>query len=410
MVYRQTSLLVFTIIILLMINCFSFSKFALAGENTFYLKRLNKLIINGGYLVEKDNKIITSRDPDKLFIPASTWKIATALAALKTLGTEYRFTTTIYINDHHDLYIKGNGDPFLVSEEVALLFDNLKQKNIDRINNIYLDDTNFQATDAPEGAGKSLNPYDVANGALVVNFNTVNLQIENNGIIKSAEPQTPTLPIMQKLGKSLPKGTHRINISLNKENVLRHTGELFRAIQYQKNIPGTGTIEKKKVPPGIKPFYIHQSSKKLPEIIEGLMLYSNNFIINQLFLTLGAQQYGYPATWEKGKKALEIFLYEKLGLAREKLQFVEGSGLSRNNKITPETLLTLLEYFKPYANLMPLDKGRRIKSGTLTDVFCYAGYFVTDDRYDAFVLILNQPGNHRDKIIDILEQIYREAD
>ena len=128
-----------------------------------------------------------------------------------------------------------------------------------------------------------------------------------------------------------------------------------------------------------------------------------------LFLTLGAEQFGYPATWGKAKRTLAIFLYEKLNLQKSELQFVEGSGLSRDNRITPSTLLKILDHFKPYAYLLPLDKGRRIKSGTLKNVFCYAGYFKADNQYDPFVLILNQPGNHRDAIIEILERVYRTS-
>ena len=164
------------------------------------------------------------------------------------------------------------------------------------------------------------------------------------------------------------------------------------------------------MPEDLAPFYTHYSSKKLTEVVEGLMLYSNNYITNQLFLTLGAEKYGYPATWEKGKKALSNFLAIQIKLEKDDFIVAEGSGLSRNNKITPRALLEILEHFKPYAHLLPLDKGRRIKSGTLKNVFCYAGYFVTDDHYDAFVLILNQPGNHRDKVITILEKIYRNTD
>ena len=375
-----------------------------------YNNRIQHLIQNGGYIVTKNGKVAASLNPDILFIPASTFKVATALSAIETLGEDFRFSTYFYVNDQDDLYIKGKGDPFLVSEEIAEIFVSLKKKNVQKINNIYLDDSAFSVVSAPEGAGNSLNPYDAVNSALAANFNTVNLTVSPKGIISSAEQQTPTLPLMLELGKNLHQGTHRINITIQKENILRHVGELFRAFQNKNGISGTGNIVRKSVPGELLPLDTHFSSKKLTEVVEGLMLYSNNYITNQLFLTLGAKKYGYPASWVKGKKALSNFLTTQVNLDKNEVVVAEGSGLSRNNKITPAALLQVLDRLKPYARLLPLDKDRRIKSGTLKDVFCYAGYFVTDNRYDPFVLILNQPGNHRDTIIDMLEKIYRDAD
>ena len=95
------------------------------------------------------------------------------------------------------------------------------------------------------------------------------------------------------------------------------------------------------------------------------MLYSNNFIANQLFLTIGARQAGLPATWEKGKRAMNSYFEDKFGLGQDQVYIQEGSGISRRNKITARAMITILQAFQPHANLLPLEKGRRIKSGTL---------------------------------------------
>lgn len=410
MVYRRTSLpVIFAIVLFLMINCYTFPGSAQAEDNSFYLTRLHKLVKNGGYLVKKSGKTILSHNPDKLFIPASTWKVATSLAALKTLGPDYRFATSFYTDNQQNLYIKGNGDPFLISEEIDTIVENLKKKKINNINNIYLDDTSFATNSPPEGCSNSLNPYDVVNGGLAANFNTVNLTVFKNGTVQSAEDQTPTLPIMHDLAGGLPQGTHRINISIDPVNVLLHVGELFRAFQKKHAIAGSGKIIPQKVPEGLEPFYIHYSSKKFEQIIEGLMLYSNNYMTNQLYLALGANQFGYPATWEKGKKYLAAYLTDEFNFSPAEVAVAEGSGLSRANRITPRAMTKLLERFKPYAHLLPLDKGRRIKSGTLKGVYSYAGYFTNNDAYDTFVIILNQPGNHRDKVINLLEKLYKKT-
>ena len=115
-----------------------------------------------------------------------------------------------------NIYIKGFGDPFLISEEVAIIVRELKRLGCRRINDIYLDDTAFNIETLADGAGLSDNPYDAQNNALAVNFNTVNIVKDKTGDVHSAEEQTPTLPLMVELAENLEPGTHRINISRNK--------------------------------------------------------------------------------------------------------------------------------------------------------------------------------------------------
>jgi serine-type D-Ala-D-Ala carboxypeptidase/endopeptidase (penicillin-binding protein 4) len=377
-----------------------------AGNLQPPLAEINRLLANGGYVVTSKNVLLSSRHPEQLLVPASIWKIATSLLALETLGADFRFETRFYVDADNNLYIKGMGDPYLISEEAALIIQRLGGR-ISRINDIVLDDSAFQLAGAADGAGTSLRAYDVANGALSVNFNTVNLKVSADGGIHSGEPQTPTLPLMRELGRGLPAGAHRINIG-GSRNILRHTGELFRAFQEQAAIPGGGEIRPGMTPAHLTPVYVHHSTRPLAETIQGLLLYSNNFIANQIFLTCGARHAGYPATWDKGKTALTEFLIDKKGLPPQAVRVEEGSGLSRRNQITPQAMLSVLTAFKPYAHLLPRDQGRLLKSGTLTGVYAYAGYFQGQEDLDGFVLILNQEKNHRNRLLDLLENVYRE--
>ena len=369
------------------------------------------LIDNGAYAVEKANRLLIAHNLDGMYIPASIVKIATALTALGILGPEYRFETHFYMDSASNIYIKGFGDPFLVSEELELIIDNLKKRGVHAINNIYLDQAAFQHTLPADGLGLSDNPYDALNSALAVNFNTVRIQVAENGLVQSAEEQTPTLPLMQQLGKDMKPGSYRVNISINGNNgqtvISRYVGELFRAIQEKKDMPGKGKIAERTVPKNLEPFYMHRSGRSLLEIIEPLMLYSNNFMANQLFLACGAKEYGYPATWDKGRRALAGFMREKLDLSEKAIKMVEGSGLSRKNRVSPSAMLTILHAFKPYGHLLPLEDNKRIKSGTLKGVYSYSGYFMDSGELDSFVLILNQSGNKRDKLLGLLEGYYR---
>ena len=89
----------------------------------------------------------------------------------------------------------------------------------------------------------------------------------------------------------------------------------------------------------------------------------------------------------------------------------EGSGLSRRNRITVQAMLVILDRFKPYASLLPRTSKNHqdilVKSGTLTGVYSYAGYFVHESSLDDFVLILNQENNTRDRLLALLAKLYR---
>lgn len=369
------------------------------------------LIANGGYAVEKNSRFIATHNLHTPYVPASILKIATALAALEILGPEFRFTTNFYLDDQQNLYVQGFGDPFLISEEVAAIVLKLKELGCTKINDIYLDNTAFRITPSADGAGVSDNPYDAQNSALAVNFNTIHIKKEKSGEVLSAEEQTPSLVLMTELSAKLEPGLHRINITREQTDgaaiISRYAGELLRAFQRQENIAGKGTIAQRKTPENLYPFYSHRSSKTLEDIIGPLMRYSNNFIANQLFLTLGAHKYGYPATWEKARQAMAEYLQIRYDVTEKEIRIVEGSGLSRINRASPQVMMQLLDSFKPYAKLLPQKNGRRLKSGTLEGVYSYAGYFMANERLDSFVLLLNQEKNNRDRVLEVLERIYR---
>jgi D-alanyl-D-alanine carboxypeptidase/D-alanyl-D-alanine-endopeptidase (penicillin-binding protein 4) len=366
-------------------------------------ERITRLVDSGGILLEDNGKIIYSHNPDRLLVPASILKIATAKAAFEILGPNFRFETHFYLSKENDLYIRGLGDPFLISEEVRLIAKNIKAKGIARVRNLCLDDTAYTLLDAADGTGSSLNPYDAINSGLAVNFNTINIRVKADGMISSAEDQTPTLPIMKKLAVGLPIGVHRINITANHDQTLDYVGELFSEIFKLEGIEVTGIVQGKPVPLGLKQFYNHVSGKNLTESAKGLLLYSNNFIANQLFLACGAKRFGFPATWAKGRQAVSDLFARKMGFTDDRLHFVEGSGLSRKNRVSPATMLKVLKAFKPQAELLPIHGGSLVKSGTLKGVYSYAGYFKNNGRLLSFVIILNQKRNTRDALLDLLK-------
>jgi D-alanyl-D-alanine carboxypeptidase/D-alanyl-D-alanine-endopeptidase (penicillin-binding protein 4) len=380
--------------------------------------QINHLLDNGGYAVQRGGRLVAGGNIDQPLIPASILKIATGLAALHILGPEFHFITNFFITPANDLYIEGHGDPFLVSEEVSVIVERLQSAGLQKVRDIILDDTAFRLTGPADGAGCTDNPYDAENSALAVNFNTVYFSKEPNGTIRSAEPQTPTIPLMVELGTHLDPGEYRVSVTTGRKdarNVGRYVGELFRASLEEKGIACSGSIRRQRVPAGLAPVYAHRSSTSVQEGIEKLLRYSNNFIANQLFLACGAEQAGPPATWEKSRRTLQRFLQEEMGLDDRSIIMVEGSGLSRRNRTTVRAMLRILAAFAPYGSLLRERPGEGlqpkilIKSGTLTGVYSYAGYFMNNSHLDSFVLILNQERNSREQFFKLLTTLYREA-
>ncbi len=368
------------------------------------------LVDHGGYLLVAEGRVLAAREPETLLVPASTLKFATALAALAILGPEYRFETRIVADQAGNLFIQGGGDPLLVSEEVAAIAAALRQRGLASVGSLFVDGSFFALDGPTSGSSATDNPYDAQNGALAVNFNTVHVEVGENGRVRSAEPQTPTVGLMAELADGMRPGVHRLNITrsgaqANDRTMLLYAGQLFRAFLEKEGITVTGSVEPRPVPAGLEPLYLHRSSRTVAELLEPLMLYSNNFIANQLFLACGAKLFGAPATWDKGRRAVSGFVADSYGLGEADIQMEEGSGLSRANRITPAALLRLLEAYEPYAATLPEEDGMLLKSGTLTGVYCYAGYFRRPAGLAKIVVLLNQKRNTRDQVVAALGKL-----
>ncbi|MBI4411604.1 MAG: D-alanyl-D-alanine carboxypeptidase, partial [Deltaproteobacteria bacterium] len=338
------------------------------------------------------------------FIPASTIKVATAACALYTLGKGYRFITEFYTTGDGDLAVKGYGDPLLLSQELAQIAGVLDSKGVRQVRNIILDDSYFDSNIVIDGVSRSDNPYDALNGALFANFNTINVKKLKNGKVVSAEPQTPITPLAEAMAKKLRAGTHRINLGNNPEKARLYVGELLAVFLKEEGVPVTGAVRPGRVPSSADLVYRHRSSKDLTEILRGMLDFSTNFTANQLFLAMGAQQLGPPATVEKGVTVLKSFLKNNVGWTGFSL--AEGSGLSRQTQVTPRQLVTLLEYFQSSQDLLPLhDKVFLAKTGTLNGANTYIGYFPLPGGHTArFALMVNDhvPYDYKFKLAKML--------
>lgn len=331
------------------------------------------------------NELI-AQNADQPFVPASVAKIVTAWLAMQVLGGDYRFETRFYLDDKRVLYVRGGGDPFLISEELAELAKNLVAAiGTKPITGIVLDASYYPADLRVPGIEDTNESYDALNSALAVNFNTVNA-VRKGNTVRSAEKQTPITPLAISEFKARgPNGRGRISLSQDPDVSLRYAGELIAAFIGKAGGSVKGDISIGTVPVGLKPVYVHRQSRPLSTILADLLKASNNYIANQVFLEIGARRLGAPASLDKSLKVLNEALAAQ-NLASD-IRLEEGSGISRDNRFTARGLTRVLALFAPHAALLRGPDGSLTKSGTLDGVRTLAGYVDTREHGRVRVVI-----------------------
>jgi D-alanyl-D-alanine carboxypeptidase/D-alanyl-D-alanine-endopeptidase (penicillin-binding protein 4) len=339
-------------------------------------------------VVEEGGRLVLAYQPDRPMVPASTMKLLTALAAIDRWGLDHRFHTDFFRSSDGWLWVKGYGDPYLVSEELDLIARALKARGLKAIPGIGTDDSFFSASDEIPGRSDTNNPYDAPVTALAANFNTVSL-IRVGGTVRSGEPQTPLTALARQLGASAPAGKQRINLK-DRALALRYFAELLEAKLRGVGISVSGTMRDGSVPSGARLLYRHENTRSLRDILASMLKYSNNFIANDLFLDLADRRHGQPIRVQQAQRRAAAWVKRRFGWHGYRVE--DGAGLSRGNRLTARQLLALVNAFTPYRHLLPEHDGMVLaKTGTLTGVSCYAGFFQRNGRWEPFSLMINQP-------------------
>ena len=124
------------------------------------------------------------KNPDLPLVPASTLKVITTAAALHRLQPDYQFLTEVLADNIRgssvgNLFLKGYGDPHLVSEELFRLTRSLREQGLREIRgNIVVDDSFFvpsKPLDENEKLGSRA--YHAPYGALSLNFNAMKITV-----------------------------------------------------------------------------------------------------------------------------------------------------------------------------------------------------------------------------------------
>jgi len=323
-------------------------------------------------VVDAAGNELVAQNADEPFVPASVAKIVTAWLAMETLGGDYRFETRFYLDDKRVLYVRGGGDPFLISEELAPLAVALVAAIGKKpINGLVVDASYYPSELRIPGIEDTDEAFNALNSALAVNFNTI-YAVRRGNNVRSAEKQTPITPLaiaqFQARGSN---GTGRISLNRDQTVSLQYAGELIAAFIERAGAKVTGKISIGTVPAGLQPVYVHQS-RPLSKILAELLRASNNYVANQVFLEIGGHRLGGPVSLDKSLKVANEMLAAH-GLAAD-MHLEEGSGISRDDRFSARGLAKVLELFAPHADLLHGHDGGTNKTGTMEGVSTLAGY------------------------------------
>lgn len=385
--------------------------------------------------------------------PASVFKLFTTYAALDRLGPAWRWRTPVYLSGRlHDgvldgsVAIRGSGDPTMVIERVWLLLRRLRQIGVTDIRgDILLDHGAFAPSDTSPAAfdGDPTRPYNVQPDALMLNFKSVTLGFtpdpDNGRAIVSAEP--PLAGVHADASVPLadgPCGDWRSALKARLDDpTLLHFGGRYAArcgdqtwpVAYAdaahydarliaalwRELGGhlAGTVRDGAVPDGAR-LAFEAASPPLPEVVRDINKFSNNVMAEQLFLSLPAALDGMrgPVRNDDARETLRRWLAERFGDAAKSVVIDNGSGLSRQTRVTAELIAQLLQraWAGPVmAELMSslpvsgLDGTLRhasetpglahLKTGSLRDVVAVAGYVLSDSgRRYVLAAVINDPG------------------
>jgi serine-type D-Ala-D-Ala carboxypeptidase/endopeptidase (penicillin-binding protein 4) len=356
------------------------------------------------YVVDAEGKELLAQNADKPFVPASVTKIVTAWLALDVLGEDYRFETKFYLDDKRVLYVRGGGDPFLISEELAPLAQELVAAvGKEPISRIVLDASYYPSNIRIPGVEDSSRSYDALNSALAVNFNTISA-VRNGDKVIAGEEQTPITPLAISQFKARgPNGRGRISLAQSPAISLQYAGELIGAFIQRAGGSVKGKVATGTVPANLKPVYVHHQSRTLLQVLHELLVGSNNYVANQIFLEIGGHRLGGPVSLEKSLKvANEELSANNLAGA---IHMEEGSGISRNNHFTARGLAKVLTLFAPHAGLLRKEKGASFKTGTLEGVRTLAGYAdaAQHGRVRFVISLKGNDGAMRFKLLETIE-------
>ena len=393
--------------------------------------------------------------------PASVMKLVTTYAVLELLGPAYVWRTPVYLDGITErgvfrgtVYIRGSGDPKLVSERLWLMLGRLKAMGIQSIaGDIVVDRSAFQVEGHDPAAfdGEPYRAYNAGPDALLINYKTQVLGFIPDraaGIARihyelplghlQAPLSVPLAPASTVCGdwKALLQADwsdpQRIQLrgqypaSCGDRNwpVALPQPEQFalHAVEGMWQALGgsiSGTVRDGSVPAGLKPIWENQSPA-LAEVVRDINKYSNNVMTQQLLLTLGRERSG-AGSFAGGRAALSQWW--QLRWPAAEMPLVEnGAGLSRHARISAQALGRMLQsawassVMPEFVSSLPVSgldgtlrrskasASAHLKTGSLRDTNALAGYVLgnSGQRYVLVAMVNHANAGAARSVMDAL--------
>ena len=331
------------------------------------------------------NKVLYELDPELGMIPASITKVVIGAAAYAKLGANYSIPTFCYTDDNNikdgvidgNIYIKGFGDPDLNSGDIQTIADEIVKKGIKQITgNIVADDSYFD------------NNYYTLRG------------------MYSGDTGPSYWPYVSAL-------------CLDKSSGAMSVGNLLSSDLSALGVTLQGTVIAGQTPAGVKE--VAQISHALYDVLAYMLKESDNHSAITMFKLLGAKYKNTPCSLEDAQSVISSWLTE-LGVERYSYEILEGSGLTRYNKVNADMYMKILknmyddrfvfDYFLNSLSIAGKDGTLRkrmigtgaegnvyAKTGTINSVSALSGYVIDkDSEILMFFVVMNGFGGNTNEM------------
>ncbi len=390
----------------------------------------------------------------RAYNPASTMKLVTSYAALALLGPDYRWRTALHLDGaiedgvlRGNLVLRGGGDPKLVIEDLTELIARMRAAGLREIGgDLLLDDALYDLSAESLRAldGDVSQPYNVAPNAALLNFKAIRFVMvpKGAGATVALDPALADVEILNELRSQAGPCGNGGAVTIRdagdeRRAVIRVSGTIRTACGEQSTSAavltprqfaraffkaawvadgGTWRGDVRIVPGAARgvPWLVWESPRTLADVVQDIHKLSNNVMTRQVMLQLAAETLRLPATMERARGVVRKWL-DLQGLSFPELVLDNGSGLSRDERISARSLARLLGHAAagPNAELMRTTlpsvgidgtmkrrlvgegiSGRAwVKTGSLEGVRAIAGYVDarSGQRY-AVVMLVNGPG------------------
>lgn len=403
----------------------------------------------------RNGEVVLDVNGEEPMIPASTTKLFTAATVFQTSDLDGTYVTDVVASGkikkkvlEGDLIIKACGDPTIESayfRKYGGLTDSitvaLMRKGIERIaGNIIVESPGWLEEPVPDGWTDEdvIHPYGTGHHAFNYADNRFQLTYsrdgeytlfpENPAVKVSSANQKPDYNVWRKRGDSEYKVYHRGKNPLTTNLANPRPDESFIA-SLTKQLADSGiVVDNKKMKKRSKTTLIYSHrSPAVYDILKSLVLRSDNQMAEAML------RYPYNKKSRAEAVAAEMDLWNRAGLNMKDVWLEDGSGLSRNDRITVYAMADLLAWmydndpkFVRFMNMLPvagvsgtlksflkdtpLEGMLLAKTGSLNGVQCYAGYAV--DALGApthiVVIMVNGFKGARSEVKSVLQELLIE--